>query len=123
MTVILIVEDQPMNLKLVETILEANDFDYRSAESGEAAVAAAARETVDLILMDLQMPGIDGFEAMAKIREVAGYASVPIIAVSGNTMEADIDRAREAGFNGFIKKPFRVDDLIATINSILNPPG
>lgn len=120
MTVILIVEDQPMNLKLVETILKANNFEFRSADSGQAAVEAARNEMVDLILMDLQMPDIDGFEAMASIRELPDYASVPIVAVSGNTTEADIARAEKAGFNGFVKKPFRIDELIGTINAALD---
>ncbi len=119
MTQILIVEDNPMNMTLVETILDAHGFDYISAVDGESSVVLAGQHDIDLILMDLQMPGINGFEAMQQIRELEGYANKPIIAVTGNTTAADSTKAIEAGFDDFLAKPFRINDLIDIIRKFV----
>lgn len=110
-----------MNLKLVETILSANGFEHISAETGEEGVSIAAREAVDLVLMDLQMPGIDGFEATRQIRLLPAHAETPIIAVSGNTTESDMKRTESEGFTAFVKKPFRIDELLKVIRENLPP--
>ena len=119
MTRILIVEDNPLNLQLMETILKANGLDYASAPDGETAVLLAGTEKFDLIMMDLQLPGIDGYEALNQIRTSTTGADLPIVAITGNTTHADQQRARDAGFNGFLKKPFRIDDLLAVIRKEL----
>lgn len=116
MNCILVVEDNPLNLRLLETILDANGFNYGSAVTGEQGVEMAADQNYDLILMDLQLPGIDGYEALSQIRQSTPQNETPIIAVTGNTTISDQERALEAGFNDFLKKPYRIDDLLAMIN-------
>ena len=115
MTRILIVEDNPMNLKLMETILSKNGYDLVSAVDGEKGVQRAGEQKLDLVLMDLQMPGIDGFEAMAQIRKLDQCSALPIIAVTGNTTQVDKKKAIEAGFNDFLGKPYKIDELLRII--------
>ena len=104
---ILVVEDNELNLKLVETILDKNGFDSVSARNGhEGVVAAQMIDSLDLILMDLQMPGMDGFEAMRVIKAISNLQHVPVIAITGNATNEDRSRALDAGFDDFISKPF-----------------
>lgn len=119
MTCVLVVEDQPMNLRLLETILTSNGYTFVGAESGEEGVKAARSMDVDLVLMDLQMPGINGFEALDRIRAIPGKENLPVIAVTGNTTGADQDRVTNAGFSAFVSKPFKIDDLLETLSFVL----
>ncbi len=114
-TRLLVVEDNPNNLKLMVRILEANAFEVFTAEDGEAGVAAAIRIRPMLILMDLQMPRLDGFGALEALRKEEITRDIPVIAVSGNATTADRSRAMAAGFRTFVAKPFRIDRLLAEI--------
>jgi CheY-like chemotaxis protein len=117
MTTILVVEDNPMNLELMETVLEANGYDLIVARDGEEGIAAAQSHHLDLVLMDLQMPRIDGYEALIAMRKVND--ALPVIAVTGTATQADKDQAFDAGFDDFIKKPFRIEALLEAIERLL----
>ena len=119
---ILIVEDNPKNLRLVRDVLEFWGFEVMTASTGEEGVALAAQEQPDLILMDLQLPGIDGHEALRLLREEPTTQELPVVAVTAFAMQDDRDRAALAGFNGYLEKPLSVRDLPEQVKAFL-PPG
>ena len=102
---ILIVEDNNENLELIRFVLEAFGHAPLVATSGREGVDTALRERPELILMDLQMPGMDGFEALQQIRREPSLAATPIVAVTALAMVGDRERALRAGFDGYITKP------------------
>jgi two-component system, cell cycle response regulator DivK len=106
--VILVVEDNERNLKLLRDVLEYAGFDVRVARTGEDGIALAVGEPPDLVLMDLQLPGIDGMEALRRLRESPRTADIPVVAVTAQAMKQDRERALEAGFNGYVEKPISV---------------
>lgn len=112
MSNILIVEDNLLNLELMETILKHHGYAYLVAKDGESAVKIAQQEKLTLILMDLQLPDMDGFTTLEEIRKIDNQKSVPAIAVTGNTTASDNVMAHEAGFEGLLAKPFRVHELL-----------
>ena len=116
---VLIVEDNERNRKLVRKVLEKKGYRTVEVESGEAAVESAKRDAPDIILMDYQLPGIDGIEAFRRIRADASIRRMPIVAVTASAMPEDMARMREAGFDGFETKPISVKDLLATIERLL----
>jgi two-component system cell cycle response regulator DivK len=118
---ILVVEDNPLNLKLIRDVLEFEGFEVLTAESGEEGVAVAASDRVDLVLMDLQLPGIDGHEALVQIRSDPQCRAVPVVAVTAFAMKDDIESARRAGFDGYIAKPISVRALPKQLAAFL--PG
>ena len=117
---ILVVEDNPLNLKLIRDVLEFEGFDVVTAESGEEGVAVAASDHVDLVLMDLQLPGIDGHEALVRIRSDPHCRAVPVVAVTAFAMKDDIESARRAGFDGYIAKPISVRALPKQLAAFLS---
>jgi len=119
MTRILIVEDNELNRELVQDILDGNGIDWVSAENGREAIRLMQDHVVDLILMDLQMPGLDGFQTLAEIKKLLGTNTPPTIAITGNAMEIDRKRCLENGFSEFLKKPFRVLALLQLIEQTL----
>src|SRR6516162_5704843 len=106
--VILVVEDNERNLKLLRDVLEYSGYDVRAARTAEDGLALAASEPPDLILMDLQLPGIDGMEALRRLRESPQTADIPVVAVTAQAMKHDRERALEAGFDGYVEKPISV---------------
>ena len=106
--VILVVEDNERNLKLLRDVLEYAGYDVRVARTGEDGVTLAVKEPPDLVLMDLQLPGIDGMEALRRLRESPRTADIPVVAVTAQAMKQDRERVLEAGFNGYIEKPISV---------------
>ena len=106
--VILVVEDNERNLKLLRDVLEYAGYDVRAARTGEDGIALAVKEPPDLVLMDLQLPGIDGMEALRRLRENPRTADIPVVAVTAQAMKQDRERALEAGFNGYVTKPISV---------------
>jgi two-component system, cell cycle response regulator DivK len=105
--VILVVEDNERNLKLLRDV-EYAGYDVRVARTAEDGISLAASEAPDLVLMDLQLPGIDGMEALRRLRESPRTADIPVVAVTAQAMKQDRERALEAGFNGYIEKPISV---------------
>jgi two-component system cell cycle response regulator DivK len=106
--VILVVEDNEKNLKLLRDVLEYAGYDVRVARTGEDGITLAAKEPPDLVLMDLQLPGIDGMEALRQLRASPRTAGVPVVAVTAQAMKQDRERALEAGFDGYVEKPISV---------------
>ena len=106
--VILIVEDNERNLKLLRDVLEYAGYDVRVARTAEDGITLAVKEPPDLVLMDLQLPGIDGMEALRRLRENPRTAEIPVVAVTAQAMKQDRERALDAGFNGYIEKPISV---------------
>ena len=106
--VILLVEDNERNLKLLRDVLDYAGYDVRVARTAEDGISLAASEPPDLVLMDLQLPGIDGMEALRRLRENVRTADIPVVAVTAQAMKDDRERALDAGFNGYIEKPISV---------------
>ncbi len=102
---VLVVEDNALNRKLIRDVLEHAGFTVLVATSGEEGVDVAARGGLDLVLMDLQLPGIDGTEAMRRIRAHPGGRELPVVAVTAFAMPADREQVSSAGFDGYIEKP------------------
>lgn len=109
MTKILYVEDDLSSQRLVQRILTAEGFDVVIADNGLAAIETAQRERPDLILMDINISGLDGYEVTTRMRSSEGLDKVPIIAVTAATLRGDRERALVAGCNGYIPKPIDVD--------------
>jgi two-component system, cell cycle response regulator DivK len=118
--VILLVEDNERNLKLVRDVLEYVGYDVRVARTAEDGIALAVKERPDLVLMDLQLPGIDGMEALRRLRENVRTADIPVVAVTAQAMKQDRERALEAGFNGYIEKPISVRAFPDQVRSFLS---
>ena len=116
---ILVVEDNPLNLKLVRDVLEHAGYDVVDAETGEEGIEVAAREHPDLVLMDLQLPGIDGTEALQRLRAGVLDPDVPVVAVTALAMPADRAAAVDAGFDGWIEKPISVRALPGQVADLL----
>jgi len=116
---ILVVEDNPKNLKLVRDVLQFSGYEVIEATSGEDGVRLAAQEQPDLILMDLQLPGIDGTEALRQIRANDAGGAVPVVAVTAFAMNEDRDRAYAAGFDGYLQKPISVRGLQKQVHDFL----
>ena len=106
--VILVVEDNERNLKLLRDVLEYAGYDVRVARTAEDGITLAVNEPPDLVLMDLQLPGIDGMEALRRLRESSRTADIPVVAVTAQAMKQDRERALDAGFNGYLEKPITV---------------
>ncbi len=108
---VLIVEDNPLNLKLVRDVLTKAGFEVIEACTGEEGVARAQDSQPDMILMDLQLPGINGTQALRLIRNDPSGAMVPVVALTAFAMSEDRDRALLEGFDGYVSKPISVRDL------------
>ena len=106
--VILVVEDNERNLKLLRDVLEYAGYDVRTASTAEEGITLAINEPPHLVLMDLQLPGIDGIEALRRLRESPRTADIPVVAVTAQAMKQDRERVLEAGFNGYVSKPISV---------------
>jgi len=116
---VLIVEDNPKNLKLVRDILQVTGYQTVEAETGEDGVRLARERQPALILMDIQLPGMSGIEALRLLRADATTRTIPIIAVTASVMAEDRQKVMAAGFDGFQGKPISVRELLATVGGIL----
>jgi CheY-like chemotaxis protein/signal transduction histidine kinase len=119
---ILYVEDSPQNRDIVRRYL-GGDFDLYEAEDGEHGLERAAREIPDLILMDLSLPRIDGWEATRRLKANAGLKHIPVVALTAHAAREDQARARAAGCCDYLTKPIERDQLLATIRRHLAPPA
>ena len=117
---LLYVEDNPANMKLVEQIIARHpEFKLLSAVTGDSGIDIARQSMPDVILMDINLPGISGFEAMKILRDDPATAAIPIIAISANAMPLDIERGLKAGFFRYITKPIKVDELMDALDVAL----
>ena len=116
---ILVVEDQEDNRQILRDLLGNAGYELTEAENGEEAIAAVGRRRPDLILMDIQLPVMDGYEATRRIRTNPDLRSVPIIAVTSYALAGDEDKARAAGCDGYVTKPYSPRDLLAKVRVYL----
>jgi two-component system cell cycle response regulator DivK len=118
---ILIVEDQEDNRAILRDLLTANGYDFIEATNGEEGVAVAERERPDLILMDIQLPVTDGYEATRRIKSHADLSAIPVIAVTSYALSGDEAKAKAAGCDAYVTKPFSPRELLAKVRQYL--PG
>jgi two-component system, cell cycle response regulator DivK len=116
---ILIVEDQEDNRKILRDLLTSAGFDVLEATTGEEGVAVAETQRPDLILMDIQLPGLDGYEATRRIKAHPALRQIPIIAVTSYALSGDDVKAREAGCDAYVTKPFSPRALLAKVREYL----
>jgi len=116
---ILIVEDNETNLYLVTFILEAHGYEAAQVRDGEEGIALAARIKPDLILLDIQLPGMDGYAVARELRRNPALESVPIVAVTSYAMAGDRESILAAGCEGYIEKPINPDTFIAEVQRYL----
>jgi two-component system cell cycle response regulator DivK len=112
---ILVVEDQEDNRRILRDLLTSAGYEIIQAENGEEALAAAARERPDLILMDIQLPVLDGYEATRRIKADPALHAIPIIAVTSYALSGDEGEARAAGCDAYVTKPYSPRALLAKI--------
>ena len=119
MTKILLVEDNEMNRDMLSRRLQKRGFDVEVAVDGVEGVASAKEQRPDLILMDLSLPGLDGWEATRRIKADAGLAGPPVIALTAHAMEGDREKALEAGCDDFDTKPVELPRLLEKMAKLL----
>lgn len=116
---ILIAEDNVVNMKAIKSQLENAGYIVDSAENGQQAIHACRSHEYQLVLMDIQMPKVDGLQACTQIRKEHGYSAPPIIGISAHVMQEHIDAAFDAGMQGYLCKPIKEKDLLAKVNEML----
>jgi two-component system, cell cycle response regulator DivK len=115
MSVILIVEDNERNLKLVRDVLQVKGYSTLEAVTGEDGVKLAVEHKPDLVLMDIQLPGINGIEALVQLRANPLTASIPVIAVTASVMQNDRKMITEAGFDAYVGKPINLKEFLDAV--------
>jgi two-component system cell cycle response regulator DivK len=116
---VLIIEDNDKNLKLVRDVLRINGFRTLEAVDAETGIELADDRHPDVILMDIQLPGMDGTQALARLRSQPRTADIPVVAVTAFAMAGDAERFRSAGFDGYISKPISVREFPEQVRSCL----
>ena len=117
---ILIVEDNEKNRKLERDVLQAKGYRTIEAETGEEGVRLAKEHRPALVLMDIQLPGIDGITALGQLRADAGTRVIPVIAVTASVMTHDRQKIMAAGFDGYQSKPIRVKEFLQAVRAMLD---
>jgi CheY-like chemotaxis protein len=118
---ILYIEDNPANLRLVQRVLDlVPGTAFLSAQTAELGLQMARQERPDVILMDINLSGMDGYEAFEKLQEYEETKNIPVIAISSNAMEQEIGRAMRMGFFDYITKPIKADVFYERIKRVLN---
>jgi two-component system cell cycle response regulator DivK len=123
---VLVVEDNPLNRKLVRDVLGHAGFRILESEDAEQGIALARSEQPDLILMDVQLPGIDGVEALGRLQADAATAAIPVVALTAFAMKDDRERFLSAGFHGYLEKPISVTALPGQVEALIagrEPPA
>ena len=122
MAKVLVVEDNATNMTLARFLLQSAGHTVLCATDAEAGLTAARAERPDLILMDIQLPGMDGLEATAQLKRDEATRSIPVIALTALAMKGDEARIRAAGCDGYIAKPMRYQEFLATVTAQLARP-
>jgi two-component system, cell cycle response regulator DivK len=116
---ILVVEDQADNRQIIRDMLAGTDYEITEVENGEEALAAVAKQQPDLILMDIQLPIMDGYTATRKIKADPDLRSIPIIAVTSYALDGEGQKARAAGCDGYVPEPYSPRQLLAKIQQCM----
>jgi two-component system, cell cycle response regulator DivK len=119
MPTILVVEDNPTNMKLTTFVLESADYVVITATDAEIGLTLARERHPDLILMDIQLPGMDGLEATALLKADEATRGIPVVALTALAMKGDEERIRAAGCDGYIAKPLDYKELLAAVKASL----
>ena len=118
---ILVIEDNELNMKLVRSLLEIADYTILEAIDAETGILLVRKHRPDLILMDIQLPGMDGLSATRIIKNDPELQTIPIIALTSYAMQGDEERAKEAGCDGYMSKPINIRNFLETIAQYLRP--
>ena len=121
MAKVLLVEDNPANMKLANFLLQSAGHTVLAAANAEAGLTIAREEQPDLILMDIQLPGMDGLEATALLKGDEATRAIPVIALTALAMKGDEERIRAAGCDGYIAKPMGIQEFLAAVAAYLVP--
>jgi two-component system cell cycle response regulator DivK len=119
---ILIVEDNERNRKLVRDVLQFKGYQTIEVETGEDSLRLASDRRPALILMDIRLPGIDGIEALKRLRADPGTRAIPVMAMTASIMTAGPEEMRAAGFDGYQSKPLQVKEFLAAVEQLLEKP-
>ncbi|QWD32915.1 response regulator [Polynucleobacter paneuropaeus] len=119
MTHVLIVDDSLLNLSLAKDILQSSGYETSEIDCGEDLQGQLEKQVPDLVLMDIQLPGMSGFDCLKLMRSDNRYAAIPVIAFTASVMQEDKQAIMDAGFNGLIEKPIGFKDFLSTIASTL----
>jgi two-component system cell cycle response regulator DivK len=122
MAKILVIEDNPANMKLAQLLLRNAGHAVLSAVDAETGLTMARDERPDLILMDIQLPGMDGLAATALLKQDPATSAIPVIALTAMAMREDKEKTRLAGCDGYIAKPLRYQELYAAIDALIAKP-
>jgi two-component system, cell cycle response regulator DivK len=120
---VLVVEDNERNMKLFRDVLHASGYRTLEAATGERAVELVFEHRPDLVLMDIQLPDIDGIEALDRVRADERSSSVPVLALTAQAMEGDRERFLAAGFDGYLSKPVDIAEFVATVKRYCEDGG
>ena len=123
MSTVLIVEDNEKNMKLARDILHAKGYATLEAVNGLDGVQMALQHKPDLVLMDIQLPGINGIEAFARIRADPTTAAIPVVAFTASVTANDRSRIGDAGFDAFLSKPINLKEFVETVRRMLQAPA
>lgn len=118
---VLVVEDNPVNMELVTQLLEEEGYQVLAAETAEIGLSMAAAERPDLILMDLQLPGLSGYEATQRLKADPATAAIPVLALTSYAMRGDEEKALAAGCDGYLTKPLNTQVFRDTLRRFLTP--
>ena len=119
MRTVLIVEDNEKNMKLARDVLQAKGYRTLEAVTGEQGVALAREKLPDLVLMDIQLPGINGIEAFRRIRDEAATARIPVVALTASVTPTDRGAITAAGFDAFVSKPINLKEFLDTVKRLV----
>jgi two-component system, cell cycle response regulator DivK len=119
MSLILIVEDNEKNLKLVRDVLQVKGYSTLEAGTAEDGLKIARERKPDLILMDIQLPGMSGIQALNVLRAEPATAAIPVVAITASVMQQDRQHIMSAGFNGFIEKPINLRKFFDTVEKAM----
>jgi two-component system cell cycle response regulator DivK len=119
MSLVLIIEDNDRNLELVRDILQAKGYRTLEAGTAEDGLEIARGQAPDLILMDIQLPGMSGIEALKVLRDDPATAALSVVAITASVMKSDRDQIMRAGFDGFVEKPITVRSFLKVVEGVL----
>ena len=119
MSLVLIIEDNEKNMKLARDVLQAKGYQTIEAVTGEEGVKLAGEKRPDLVLMDIQLPGINGIEAFKQIRADAKTAHIPVVALTASVTPTDRSQITAAGFDAFISKPINLKEFVNTVKRLI----
>ena len=123
MKLVLIIEDNDKNMKLVRDVLQVKGYETIEAGNAEDGIVLARERKPDLILMDIQLPGMNGIEAIGVLRADPSTAGIPVAAVTASVMQHDRNKITVAGFNAYVGKPINLNEFLATVRKLLEGPS